>query len=426
MKKRRILVFPCGSEIGLEVYRSLRRSAHVQLIGANSIDDHGRFVYEDYVGGVPFIDEVQVIPALREIVARRGIDAIYPAMDKVTWKLKAHEADLGCRVIASGPETTEICLSKTKTYSHLQDRVKVPKVYPTIGEIAQYPVFAKPDVGYGSRGVFKADDALELQMFLSKNRAAQYITTEYLPGPEYTVDCFTDRHGVLRFAGPRGRNRISNGISVHTSPIREGVQEFRDLADQINQAIPFRGAWFFQAKKDAAGQLTLLEIASRLGGSSALHRALGVNFALLSVFDAFDMDVQIVENHYEVELDRALDNRYKTSLSYSTVYIDLDDTLIVDGKVNLEAVSFLYKCRNDGKTIVLITKHAGVLEGELARFRVAPLFDQVIHLRQEDEKSDHIRKSDAIFIDDSFSERRKVAEACKIPVFDVHMIEALL
>jgi hypothetical protein len=426
MKKRRILVFPCGSEIGLEIHRSLKHSAHFEMVGASSVDDHGRFVYEDYIGDVPFIDEAGAIPALKGIVAQRGIDAIYPAMDKVIWALKSREGELGCRVIASCPETTSICLSKTRTYAHLCNQVKVPRVYSTPEEVAEYPVFAKPDVGYGSRGVCLAESAAELSLFLSKHRATAYILTEYLPGQEYTVDCFTDRRGILRFVGPRGRDRISNGISVHTSPVPAVAPEFRRLAETLNRALPFRGAWFFQAKRDTAGHLTLLEIASRLGGSSALHRALGVNFALLSVFDAFDVDVDIVANGYAIELDRALDNRYKTDLAYSTVYIDLDDTLIVDGKVNLEAIAFLYKCRNEAKTIVLITKHAGNLPEDLARFRIAPLFDRVIHLKPEDEKSAHVDRTDAIFIDDSFSERRKVAGTCRIPVFDVHMIEALL
>ncbi len=35
---KNILVFPCGSEIALEVHRSLQYSTHFHLIGANSID----------------------------------------------------------------------------------------------------------------------------------------------------------------------------------------------------------------------------------------------------------------------------------------------------------------------------------------------------------------------------------------------------
>ena len=65
--KKNILVFPCGSEIGLEIYRSLRYSIHFNLIGASSVEDHGRFVYENYIGGLPYITDSNFIDAIREI-----------------------------------------------------------------------------------------------------------------------------------------------------------------------------------------------------------------------------------------------------------------------------------------------------------------------------------------------------------------------
>ena len=65
---KNILVFPCGSEIALEIYRSLRYSTHFKLIGANSLDDHGKFVFETYIGGVPFVTNPDIIPTLFHIV----------------------------------------------------------------------------------------------------------------------------------------------------------------------------------------------------------------------------------------------------------------------------------------------------------------------------------------------------------------------
>ena len=45
------------------------------------------------------------------------------------------------------------------------------------------------------------------------------IVCEYLPGEEYTVDCFSDREHGLLFAGARVRRRTRNGISVNTAPV---------------------------------------------------------------------------------------------------------------------------------------------------------------------------------------------------------------
>ena len=46
-------------------------------------------------------------------------------------------------------------------------------------------------------------------------------------------------------------------------------------------------------------------------------------------------------------------------------------------------------------------------------------------MRGEDTKIAYIHP-DSLFIDDSFAERKRVKEACGIPVFDLDMVESLL
>lgn len=424
--KYRILVFPCGSEIGLEIFRSLKYSMHVELIGANSLDDHGKFLYENYIGGLPFIESERLIPELKKIIKYNLIDAIYPTMDKVIWKLKINEDLLGCKIISSPNETTEICLSKKSTYNFFLDKIKVPIVYKSVNFIDKYPVFIKPDIGYGTRDTCKANNVRELESFFEKRVEADYIIAEFLSGEEYTVDCFTDRFGKLRFSGPRVRKRVNNGISVNTIPVKDNIDLFEDMANKINNAVKFQGAWFYQTKKDCNGELTLLEIACRLGGSSALYRGMGINFALLSVYDAFGIDVEIVANEYYIELDRALDLKYRIDINYSNVYVDLDDCLIINGKLNNELVAFLYQALNNEKLIILISKHEGNLKDVLKKFRLNNLFDKIIHISKEDKKYKYVQDNDGIFIDDSFSERKEIFEKIGMPVFSPDMIEVLI
>ena len=47
--KNNILVFPCGSEIGLEINNALKWSTHIELFGASSVDDHGKYVYLEII-----------------------------------------------------------------------------------------------------------------------------------------------------------------------------------------------------------------------------------------------------------------------------------------------------------------------------------------------------------------------------------------
>ena len=426
--KRNVLVFPCGSEIALEIYRAVHNSSHFALIGANSVDDHGKFVYENYIGGVPFITDSSFISEMKKIVQQYSIDAIYPAMDAVIELLKSHEEFLGCTVIASRAETTKICLSKSATYSKLKDVVPVPKMYHEVADVVAFPVFTKPDAGYGSRGAKKCLSKEDLVNQL--NQFPSSIICEYLPGEEYTVDCFTTRNGELLACYPRVRSRIMNGISVNTREIHE-KHEFEQMAKSINEAVEFSGAWFFQVKRNDQGKLTLMEIASRFAGSSSLFRAKGVNFALMSLYNAFGIPVSILENDYEVEVDRALDNKYKINLDYNEVFVDFDDCLLLEQKyINDQLMAFLFRCRNKGIKISLITKHDDLLldvplDQLLLKYKLKDMFDRIIHLAADDEKYRYIDNSQAIFIDDSFAERKAIKEKCSLHVFSVDMVEVL-
>lgn len=424
MSKKNILVFPCGSEVALEIYRSLQYSIHFNLIGANSVDDHGKFVFENYIGGLPFANDTQsFIPEIKKIVQEYKIDAIYPAMDAVIDVLKQHEAELGCAVIAAPAATTAICLSKSKTYAMLKDIIVTPKVFPALDENCTYPVFLKPDIGYGSRGVKKALKKEEALSHLQNYPGS--LILEYLPGKEYTIDCFTNFEGKLLYAGSRERKRIVNGISVNTSTMKSDAR-FQQIAESINQKLDFNGAWFFQVKERADGTLVLMEIAARMGGSSSVYRIKGVNFAMMSAFNAFKIPVSVLDNAYQVEMDRALDCKYKVNLKFQHVYIDFDDVVILNDKVNTDIVQLVFSFINQGKQIHLITKHERGIHESLKQYRLQNLFDEVIHLKKEDNKWRHIIEQDAIFIDDSFAERKEVKDNLGLAVFAPDMIKDII
>jgi hypothetical protein len=298
---------------------------------------------------------------------------------------------------------------------------RVPHLYDSPEQVDRFPAFVKPDRGQGSGGVAKVNDFKELVAATAKIQAP--IICEYLPGVEYTIDCFSDREKGLLFAGARSRRRTRNGISVNT--LTEDLPEATDIAKRIGDKLGLRGAWFFQLKRDQNGQLVLLEVAPRIAGAMAAHRVAGVNFPLLSIFEEERLPLSIQPLDCVVELDRALGNRYCHSIKFDTIYIDLDDTLLVNHRINVLAAKLIFQCINDGKTIILLTRHRGDLNSTLKKHRLSGLFDEIIHLGEAEKKSSHINGNSAIFVDDSFSERMDVALCCNIPTFDCSMIELL-
>jgi len=421
-EEARVLVFPYGSEAGLEVFRSLARDTHIRLYGASGVSsNHGRRIYANYTEGLPCVTDPGFVDAMNSLLRESRIDLLVPTMDSLHLEFAACREQLACKVVGSPPETCRTCCSRRATYETLSDALRVPALYDDLDRIPKWPVSLTPDCSYDSRGVITARSREEARFFLGTNDGL--LATEYLPGRQYTVDCFTDRHGVLLFAGPRECLRIRNGNEVGTRPVKGTV--FQELAAAINAGLTFRGAWFFQLKESDNGMLTLLEVAPRAAGAMALYRNLGVNLPLLSVLDAMDMDVSIQVNDFEIEIDRVA-SRFRTNLSYNHVYIDLDDCVICDGLVNTEAAAFLYQCVNRGIVVHLLTRHAGSVEETLKQARLSCLFDEIIHLRSGELKSDAVKHADAIFIDDSFGERRDVREKKGIPVFAPDAIECLM
>jgi len=426
-KKIKILVFPCGKENGIEILNSLKYAVNIEVFGGSSVRDHGAFIYEKYIGNIPFIQEPEFVPALNKIIEFYGIDIIIPTHDTVSLFFAENRGKINAKIVAPDEQTARICREKDRTYKLFSDLDFVPKVYANVDSVpkSDLPVFLKPKVGEGGKNTCKCDSLEDVRNVLKKN-GDQFLLTEFLPGEELTVDCFTDRARKLRFIGPRFRNRVNMGISFNSTrcPVTE---EIALIANTINSRMNFRGVWYFQVKKDKNNKLKLLEVSCRTSGTMVFYRMLGINFALLSIYDAFDYDIEILFNDIEIELDRCLKNRFRLTLEFDTVYIDFDDVIIINNKINDLAMQFIYQMLNRGKKIILITKHEVNLSDSLVKYRISPgLFDSIIHLNLSEEKYECINCKNSIFIDNSFRERQKVHEKLGIPVFDVDAIEGFI
>lgn len=419
MKKIGVLVFPAGEINSIELHDALATCVNVELWGASSIERHGKYVYKNYISGLPMISSPDFIEKFNDLLVDKQIDVVFPTHDTVAMFLADNEEKIQAKIIVAHKETAEICRDKEKTYNALKGGWFLPKTYSLIDS---FPVFIKPKESQGAVGaqlIRNREDIPPVDL-------DKYVICEYLPGREYTVDCLTDLSGRLLGVFPRSRNRLMAGVTVsgQTELLTEDIKQ---IAEFINSKLKFRGLWWFQIKEDINRKWKLLEVSTRCAGTMGLTRARGVNLPLLSVYVTMGYPVTIEQNSYDVETDRTLISRYSISYEYDTVYFDFDDTLIVDGLVNLKAIFFLYQCRNSKKKIVLLTKHMQKLQKTMEQFAIAKnLFTEVTHIKPTENKADYIKPLGAIFVDNSFQERKVVAEKHKIPVFDVDGIDVLL
>lgn len=418
----RVLIFPGATEIAAELRQALGWLKEVVLFSATAnVPNHADRLFLQHFC-VPLVGEPGWLSALARLLQEHNITHIFPAHDDALIALAEQRSVLSAKVVTSPSETCRIARSKLATYETLRGHIRVPRVFEDESSVTNFPVFVKPDRGQGSRRVALVRSRKELDAALQKDR--DRLILEYLPGSEYTIDCFSHRAQGLLFAKGRERIRTRGGIAMQSCFVED--PRFFDIAKRIGSVLTFHGAWFVQVKKDTMGDLCLLEVAPRIGGTSALSRVHGVNLPLCSLYEAEQLPVSIMFQPFEAEIDRALINRYRHELTYESVYVDFDDTLVVNGLVNPTAVKFLYQAFNEKARLILLTRHSGDIQEELIKYRLRGLFDEVIHLTRQQRKADYITTPRPIFIDDSFAERSAVHAKLGIPVFDTSMLELLL
>lgn len=418
-----VLIFPSGSGVSKEIFDSLKYIRWITIFGTDYDEKNFSFYqFENIILDAPFIkDEEKTINYIKDIIIKHNIDCIFPAFDSIIVFLKKYEEILGVKIISSPLETCNICLSKKKTYNLLKDYINVPISYD-YDEVKEFPVFIKPECGYGSRDSIKINNKIELEFYNStiKNN----IICEYLQGDEFTVDCFSSNSNGLIYCEARKREKTVNGLSVLTTHI--DLPYVKNIGNIISNKLKFIGAWFFQVKYNKNNTLTLLEIAPRIPGAACLHRNQGINFPLLSIYEHFGNNIDsILLNNYNISCFKCFENRFKLSITYDTVYVDLDDTIIIKNKVNTKIIQYLYYIKNNNKKIILITRNLEPYK-TLEKFYInVNLFDEIIKVNKHEKKSNFINNLNSIFIDDSYQERLDVFNTNKINVFSCDMIESL-
>lgn len=419
-----VLVFPAGEINSIELHDALATCVNIRLVGASSVERHGEFIFENYIPNMPLISEENFVQELNKLILQEKIDIVIPTHDDVALFFAENKDKILAKVLTQDYETAIVCRDKRETYKMFEDLDFCPKTYQ---KIEGFPVFLKPRKGQGSVNAKRIDNIHDIDYGID---LSQYVICEYLPGEEITVDCFTDYEGKLRCVMPRTRERVMAGVSVRSTK-QQLTKEIESIAHQINQRLHFIGLWYMQLKKNNDEKWKLLEISTRCAGTMCLTRATGLNLPLLSVYSILGNKVDVFANDFEVQVDRTLISRYKTNLEYECVYIDLDDTILIGGKVHLPAIWYLYQCKNKGIEVILLTRHSSdhvdsVKEVLHKNSISVNLFSGIIEIDFDVPKYKVIEKRNSIFIDNAFEERKMVHGKLGIPVFDVDGFEVLM
>lgn len=117
------------------------------------------------------------------------------------------------------------------------------------------------------------------------SRVPTMLVSDFLPGPEYSVDV-ASVHGSVVVSVTRRK--------IATAHQRvESVAEIDSVVGALSEAWALTGCWNAQFRRDRAGRPRLLEVNPRPAAGSLYLTVIGVNFPELAVRIALDLPVAV-------------------------------------------------------------------------------------------------------------------------------------
>lgn len=407
-----ILVAPATTGIGKEIAKSLRHAKNIDLFACGfdklSAEKEG-FLNFTYIG--PNQTPETLSSSLVQIIRQNGIEAVYIAHDQWMRDLLSIQIPRFLRsMIVNLPDSQSLrLLSKEETYRSFPIPNLVPRTYGVNAARDHLPVFVKPDIGQGSRRTILIENQQEFSSFVDKFESKAtlgYVISEYLPGPEYTVDCFSTEDSKVIYCQGRIRSKTINGISVETW--RVDIPNVQEWSQKISSQYLLTGSWFFQLKESASGDLKLLEVGLRIAGASGINRLYGVNLSLMDLYQHQGKSISVLNQDYVVmfcQTERPSVIRKKITRSY----FDFDDTLVTDNQVNDKILSAIFNLNERGISVKVLTRNTSDLTEMLKSLNLDSVVDEVIQVPAMDKKSNYIQsKEPFLFVDDSYRERLDV------------------
>lgn len=378
----KVLIAPWKTQLGTEAIKSLTYSKHFEVVK----DTCTKIVFDE---GYEEELEEQAI----------NCDLILVTHDEGLYKASKN-SNLHKKLVFPGELATYACRWKNLTLFHLSKHA--PKFYDAPSK-ENLPLFVKPRNGQGSKGIYQVVKEEDLETL--KLMGNEVIFCEYLPGREYTIDCYSNNKCDLLFFSARERVTITNGVATETT-IVEDQRRFEDIVKNAVKALPFKGAWFIQVKENVNGELKVMEAAARFGGSSGINRFNNVNMVELSLWDKLGMQVEVTPQNFCTSIKKTIG---ETQVIHAPIpehiYVDLDDTLIIKGEPNPKLFTWCYKKRLERHTVTILTRNQ-----TLNDIFSWPLFNGYMQVPPDKNKTDYMVPG-SLLIDDSFRERNEAIKA---------------
>ncbi|GAA1135530.1 ATP-grasp domain-containing protein [Microbacterium natoriense] len=318
----RVLVTGAGGPAGVVVIRSLLKRPELTVFAAD-MDGWAAGLYlvpAEQRRLVPPGRAEEFVPTLARLVEDDAIDVVVSTVDVELIALSERRDELAPAVLAApSADTLDVSLDKLLLAERCADTGRAPRTV-LAGPAAQavdweFPVFAKPRQGAGSRGIRLVPDRAALDALPVDEGL---IVQDFLPGEEYSVDVIADAAGQVVAAVPRTRARVDSGVAIAGRTVHD--PELEETASAIAKAIGLVGVANVQLRRGRDGRAMLLEVNPRFPGALPLTIAAGVDIPSLVVDLFLGRELPASVPFREVAFVRFLED----------IIVEIDEVLVSD------------------------------------------------------------------------------------------------
>ena len=276
------VLFTCAGQ-RVDIVTAFRAAGATTI--ATDVDQLAPALYHaDCRALVPRVDDPGYIAALRDLVALHDVRLIVPLTDLDHLQLARARDDLGGAVVlVPGEEAIARCADKFLAHEFFESQgIGSPPTWLPGGvpDDIPYPVLVKARRGFGSRHIYKAGNARELEFFLGYTTAESMVQA-VCRGTEFSVDVFSDLDGRCLAAIPRTMIESKGGESIKGMTIKD--PELIEFGRRVSEALPIIGPANVQCFREPDGELQVTDVNPRFGGGFPLPTAAGSRYPELAL-----------------------------------------------------------------------------------------------------------------------------------------------
>jgi len=232
---------------------------------------------------VPRVADSDYVPALRELVGRHDVKLIVPLTDLDQLTLARARDQLHALVLLPEADVVERLGDKYLAHGLLEERglASPPTWLPTeVPTGLRFPVLVKARHGFGSRHIYRCENASELEFFL-RYTPVESCVQQFCLGEEFSIDVFCDWDGRCLNAIPRTMIESKGGESIKGATIKDW--SLIEFGCRVAETLGLVGPANVQCFRESDGSHQVTDINPRFGGGFPLPTAAGSRYPELAL-----------------------------------------------------------------------------------------------------------------------------------------------